>query len=188
MSMKHHLNNPTLNRMVLDHLINGIAGGGHSLADQLGIDARMRRQLVDLRSIEIARLAELRGCIRVEIDVSALSRLLDHLMQEREQEQLVQEFALRNAPQSMLRSLFRLSSREVTALRCSLGLHGAPGRPRQPTEDEERQAWEACQELGLQVGELKPADWLSLQDATGIPLRILWAMVGDWAAPAEVTV
>ncbi len=184
MNARSHLNSPALNRMVLDHLIQQIVSGDHSLADQLGLDSRIREQLMELRSIEIGRLSELRGYLQIQVDVSALSRLLDHLDLERQEERIVKELVRRGAPQSMLRSLFHLSSRDVTALRQAIGLPGSPGRPRQPTEQEEREAWERFQELGLSLDAMAPTDWIRFHDATGIPLRVLWAMVSDWRGPA----
>jgi hypothetical protein len=169
--------------MVLDHLINSIINGDYSLATQLGITTEMIGPLTDLRPAEINRLAELRGCVRIALDIPALSRLLDRLMQDRSKDQLVQEMVRRNAPQPMLYSLFQLSSREATALRYALGLPGSPGRTRQPTEQEELKAWGILQELNVPAGKMRAEDWLKLQDKSGIPLRVLWTMVNEWREP-----
>ena len=183
-----HISCPLLNRMVLDHLINSIISGDYSLATQLGITTAMIGPLTDLRPAEINRLAELRGCVRITLDIPALSRLLDRLMQDRTKEEIVQEMVKRNAPQPMLHSLFRLSSREATALRYTLGLPGSPGRTRQPTEAEELKAWRVLQELNVPAGKMQAEDWLRLQDKTGIPLRVLWVMVNEWREPKGVAV
>ncbi len=187
-SHESHISCPLLNRMVLDHLINSIANGDYAIANQLGITSSMIGPLTDLRPAEISRLAELRGCVRITIDVPALSRLLDRLMQERSKEQVVQEMVRRNAPQPMLYSLFQLTSREATAMRYTLGLPGSPGRTRQPTEEEEHQAWKAIQNRNVSVARMRPEDWLALQDETGIPLRVLWSMVNEWNEPEGVAV
>lgn len=179
-----HLNSPTLNRMVLDHLIQQIVSGDRSLADQLGLDSGIRERLMDLRAAEVARLARLRGCIQIRVDVPALSRLLDHLAAERRKEETIRALVRLDAPQSMLSALFNLSSRDVTALRQAMGLPGLPGRPRQSSEEEERRAWEAIGELGLSLDSMRPTDWLRLHAATDIPMRVLWTMVNDWHGPA----
>jgi hypothetical protein len=180
-----HLNSPTLNRLVLDHLIHQIVNGDHTLADQLGLDTQIRAQLMDLRSIEINRLAELRGCVCISVDVPALARLLDHLLVERRQEETIKELVRKDAPQSMLRSLYQLTSREVTALRYSLGLPGSPGRTRQPSEEEEHRAWEIFQRMGLALDDMSPGDWIRFQEQAGIPLRVLWTMFNQWRMPVE---
>ena len=174
--------------MVLDHLINSIASGDHTIANQLGIPPAMIAPLTDLRPAEINRLAELRGCVRITLDVPALSRLLDRLMQDRSKEQLVQELIRRGAPQPMLYSLFQLTSREATALRYVLGLPGSPGRTREPTEEEEHRVWKTMQKLAMTADRMTPQDWVDLQDETGVPLRVLWAMVNEWREPTEVAV
>ncbi|WP_419603880.1 STY4526/YPO1902 family pathogenicity island replication protein [Thiolapillus sp.] len=187
-SHESHISCPLLNRMVLDHLINSIASGDHTIANQLGIPPAMIAPLTDLRPAEINRLAELRGCVRITLDVPALSRLLDRLMQDRSKEQLVQELIRRGAPQPMLYSLFQLTSREATALRYVLGLPGSPGRTREPTEEEEHRVWKTMQKLAMTADRMTPQDWVDLQDETGVPLRVLWAMVNEWREPTEVAV
>lgn len=178
-----HINSPTLNRMVIDHLIQHIVSGDLSLSNQLRLDDQLRHQLTDLRSIEINRLAELRGCIRVSVNPSALSRLLRHLADERETEATAREMARRGAPGSMLRTLFHLNSHDVTTLRCCVGLQGRPGRHRQPTADEERLAWEGLRATGLSLDAMEPRDWLTWQEHTGLPLRVLWHLAADVADP-----
>jgi len=183
-----HISCPLLNRMVFDHLINSITRGDHTIANQLGIPSPMIGPLTDLRPAEINRLAELRGCVRISLDVPALSRLLDRLMQDRSKEQLVQELIRRGAPQPMLYSLFQLTSREATALRYVLGLPGSPGRTREPTEEEEHRVWKTLQELDMAADRMTPQDWVNLQDETGVLLRVLWSMVNDWQEPKGVAV
>ncbi len=187
-SSESHISCPLLNRMVLDHLINNLINGDYTIADQLGITASMVAPLTDLRPAEINRLAELRGCVRITIDIPALSRLLDRLMQDRSKEKLVHELVRRDAPQPMLEHLFQITSREATAMRFALGLPGSPGRARQPTEAEEHKAWELMQELGIPANRMNAEDWLALHDSTGIPLRVLWPMVNEWQQPKEMAV
>ncbi len=172
-----HLGSPSLNRLVLDYLIHRIVSGDIVTSDQLGIDSRMRRQLIDLRAADLGRLAGLRGCVRVSVDVQALARMLDHLAQERRQQGAVEELVRRDAPNAMLLALFQLTSREVTVLRQALGLPGSPGRTRQATEEEELRIWSALRDLRMDSEALRPEDWLALHDETGIPLRILWSAV-----------
>ena len=190
MMQKSHLDAPALNRLVLDHIIHGIVTGDHGLASQLGITAAMARQLTELRTGEINRLANLRGCIRIAVDVPALARLLDHLEQERRKEHQVHELIRRGAPSPMLLSLFDMNGREITALRYAMGLPGSPGRTRQPTEEEEREIWEAMRRLELDPWEMQPPDWIELHDATGVPLRTLWSSISEWRSqqPRRLTV
>lgn len=180
--MNTYLNSPELNRLILDHLISGIAAGNRELAGQLGLSTRMRAQLEDLRSGEVRRLAELPGCIRVEVDVRVLGRLLDYLAKEREAESTMRELIRRGAPQPLLHQLYSLSSRETSNLREHMGLPGTPGRTRRPTEQEERRAWTAFEELleGDTGRELEPEEWLQLCDRSGIDLRLLWVLVNEW--------
>ncbi|MGH3993381.1 MAG: STY4526/YPO1902 family pathogenicity island replication protein, partial [Pseudonocardiaceae bacterium] len=109
------------------------------------------------------------------IDRNVFQRLVSHVRLERASKSLRDELLARDAPLPLMHHFFGMDSSEYAERGRSLRVVRLIGRPREPTEVEERAIWQAYQDLDKHGEEdLTAEEFLALHRITGIPLRTLW--------------
>ena len=107
--------------------------------------------------------------------------MLDHLRRERESETLQQALVQADAPLELMQALFGTGAHEYTRLRRMLTINPTCGRTPEADEAQSAALWEAwkhCEPAPTLA--LTPTLYLSLHQATGISLRIIWNLIQRW--------
>jgi hypothetical protein len=112
------------------------------------------------------------------IDRNVFQRLVSHVRLERASKALRNELLAHDAPLPLMHHFFGMDSSEYAERGRSLRVVRLTGRPREPTEAEERAIWQANQDIEKPEGaDLTPEDYLALHRITEIPLRTLWLVL-----------
>lgn len=147
------------------------------------LDALKEMNLADLYRADALRV----HCLQIGLNRDVFWPMLDHLRHQRESEDLQRTLLVSDAPLEMMQQLFGLSSREYTRWRRLLTLAPSVGRPPELNETDTHSLWYAWQ--GLQEKQerstLSAADYLELQQQTGIGLRAIWVLVQRWETYGE---
>ncbi|HHC72145.1 MAG TPA: DUF2857 family protein [Thiotrichales bacterium] len=173
-----------LNSALLRYAVECIADGDMASVRRMGFPPEMLSRLAEVRLQDLRRLETSKAIIsRIEVNATALSRLLSHLDQERNREQDIRMLLQAGAPQAMMRALYGMSSSDYTAARRALGLSASAGRPREATEAEEQRLMRELARRSEQAESLSATDWIEIADRCGAPLRVLWPIIQGWRAP-----
>jgi hypothetical protein len=142
------------------------------------LDALKGMNLSDLYRADALRV----HCLKIGLDRAVFWPMLEHLQRQRESEDLQRAMIVADAPLEMMQQLFGLSSREYTRWRRLLTIAPSVGRPSEPSEEETHKLWYAWEDRQQLRGDdsLTAADYLSLQQETGIGLRAIWLLVQRW--------
>lgn len=145
------------------------------------MDALKQLNLADLYRIDSLRT----HCLQVHLDRRVFWPLVEHLQGQRESEELQQQLIRADAPLEMMHRLFGMSSREYTRWRRLLTLAPSVGRPPELDEPTNHRLWYAWKALIDDQGEdegceLTAEAYLSLYQATDIPLRAIWMLTQRW--------
>jgi hypothetical protein len=139
--------------------------------------------LADLYRADVLRV----HCLQIGLNRDVFWPMLNQLRHQRESEDLQRQFLVADAPLEMMQKLFGLSSREYTRWRRLLTLAPSVGRPPELNEADTHALWYAWQERikGQENSVLSAADYLALQQQTGIGLRAIWVLVQRWETYGE---
>ncbi len=120
------------------------------------------------------------------IDRNVFQRLVNHVRLERASKALRDKLLVHDAPLPLMHHFFGMDSSEYAERGRSLRVVRLLGRPREPTEVEERATWQAYQGLDKHGEEdLTAEEYLALHRATGISLRTLWLVFQRTRAAAH---
>jgi hypothetical protein len=147
------------------------------------LDVLQGMNLADLYRVDALRV----HCLKIDLNREVFWPMLEHLRHQRVSEELQRTLIVADAPLDMMQQLFGLSSREYTRWRRLLTLAPSVGRPQEPGEKDTHALWYAWQERVLErpEGALTAADYLDIQQETGIALRSVWSLVQRWEAYGE---
>lgn len=177
-----------LTAAVLLYAVRCLAEGDQQALRSMNFGPRELDALQDMNLADLYRADVLRvHCLNIDLNKEVFWPMLAHLRHQRESEELQRTLIVADAPLDMMQQLFGMSSREYTRWRRLLTLAPSVGRPPELGETDTHTLWyawrkrvEACAESPLTA-----ADYLSLQQETGIGLRCLWALVQRWEAYGE---
>jgi hypothetical protein len=129
------INNTTIKRMVLEHLVEQIDTGGMDGLLRSGFSPELIDDLRQRSSRDFFHAAQFEGLsIKVTIDTDKLTACLRMRDRVRRDEMLKEYFVRHGASIMLLRTLFSLSKQELQRLRAELDLaeKSTNGRPRMP--------------------------------------------------------
>lgn len=172
-----------LTTAVLLYAMRCLAEGDQQALRAMNFGPKELEALKGMNLSDLYRADALRvHCLKIGLDRAVFWPMLEHLQRQRESEDLQRAMIVADAPLEMMQQLFGLSSREYTRWRRLLTLAPSVGRPSEPSEEETHKLWYAWEDRQQLRGEnlLTPADYLSLQQETGIGLRAIWLLVQRW--------
>lgn len=151
---------------------------------EIGLDRDAAARLRALTLEDLRRVGSLCGNgLDFKFDGDVLRTVLDRLTAAQRDEALQRVLVRADAPWAMMRSLFGMESREYTALRKRLGVGSGVGRPADLDDAAEHRLWHALV-YRLQSDPdrpLEPAQFLDVEQETGLPLRAIWNRARLWA-------
>jgi hypothetical protein len=151
---------------------------------RLGIRSDQLNVLQQLRLVDVQHVStSAHRCLDIRLNHDAFARMIDRLAAVRERDALKQALIDADANLPMMRQLFGMSSREYTARRYKSVASRRSGRPRAPSEVEERCVWEAwaARMARRAAPTLSAQDYLALHRATNdVPLRTIWTLCQRW--------
>jgi len=170
---------------VLLYALRCLAEGDQLALRSMNFGAKELDALKDMNLADLYRADTLRAhCLKIDLNRDVFWPMMDHLRQQRESEELQRELIVADAPLEMMQALFGLGSREYTRWRRLLTVAPAVGRPPELDEASSHALWHAWRDrvTGCAEAPLSPADYLSLQQETGLGLRAIWTHAQRWAA------
>ena len=143
---------------------------------RMGFGAAEVEELAALRFGDIQRIERLEShCLDIKVDRRAFAEMIRRIRTDGRSQEWERRLIRSDAPLDMMRSLFGTNSREYTRLR-ELYEVSTTGRPREPTEQEEARLWPVLARRvdGAPDGVLPPAEYITISEELGIPLRVVW--------------
>ncbi len=167
--------NSELCENALDSLLKNIGTARLQSAEQVDVEPSLLLKILNLTLEE--REALVRSAsrfVKVEIDMGALDRQLNHICNHTSGDNIENEFLLLGAPLAMMRELFGMHASEFSMRRRVLGLGGENrGRPK-ANEAAEVGIWD----VWYQLRDLEERDrYLKTAEVTSESLLAVWAAV-----------
>ena len=178
-----------LTTAVLLYAMRCLAEGDQQALRAMNFGPKELQALKELSLSDLYRADALRThCLRIDLDRTVFWPMLEHLKSQRKSEDLQRTMIVADAPLEMMQQLFGLSSREYTRWRRLLTVEPSVGRPSEPGEEDTHRLWYAWVEAKKLRGEgvLTAADFLALNQETGIALRTIWLLARRWEDYGEV--
>ncbi|MCY4264616.1 MAG: DUF2857 domain-containing protein [Gammaproteobacteria bacterium] len=172
-----------LTTAVLLYAMRCLAEGDQQALRAMNFGPKELEALKEVSLSDLYRADALRThCLKIDLDRTVFWPMLEHLKCQREAEDLQRTMIVADAPLEMMQQLFGLSSREYTRWRRLLTLAPSVGRPSEPGEEDTHRLWHAWLEARKLRGDgtLTAADYLALNQETGIALRAIWLLVQRW--------
>lgn len=177
-----------LTTAVLLYAMRCLAEGDHRALRAMNFGPKELDALQDMNLADLYRVDALRvHCLQIGLNRDVFWPMLEQLRHQREAEDLQRKLLAFDAPLEMMQHLFGLSSREYTRWRRLLALAPSVGRPSELNESDTHTLWYAWQALQEkhQASTLSAADYLKLQEQTGIALRAIWVLIKRWETYGE---
>ncbi len=168
---------------VLLYALRCLAEGDQLALRAMNFGAKELDALKDMNLADLYRADSLRAhCLKIDLNREVFWPMIEHLRHQRASEELQRELIVADAPLEMMQALFGQSSREYTRWRRLLTVAPAVGRPPELDEESTHTLWHAWRDLVDDRDDtaLLPADYLSLQQETGIGLRAIWTLAQRW--------
>jgi hypothetical protein len=169
---------------VLMYAMRCLAEGDQTALRDMNFGVKEIEALRALRVADLYRVESLRAhCLEIALNRQVYWPMIQHLSDQRTQEDTIQAMIQADAPQEMMQVLFGLNQRDYTRLRRTLLVDPSIGRPPELDEADSHRLWEAWsarfedEALGL----LKPEQYLAIHQATGLSLRPIWNLTQRWA-------
>ena len=153
-----------------------IEDGETETLHRMGFGPAEVEELATLRLADVNRIERLKSHLDIKVDGEAFAKMIRLIRTERLAAEWERELIRADAPFEMLRRLFGTSNREYVKFRRFYGLGSSVGRPREPTEAEQRRLW---RKLATRIEHadgdvLSPAEYMAISRECGMPLRIVW--------------
>ena len=174
---------------VLTYAVRCLAEGDQAALHSLNFGTREAAALRDFTLTDLQRFGAVHGhCLDIRLNRESYWLIVAHLRRERETEALQSALILADAPFEMMRAFFGLDSRTYARLRSLAGVRPVVGRPPTPDESVAQRLWEAWKThpIGERSPAPTPADYLSLHQETGIPLRAIWQLTREWSRSGDL--
>ena len=133
--------------------------------------------LADLASLEMRLSGHI---LKIELNPSLFWAALAEGWRETSALETRVELIKRDAPADMMRTLYGIGDKEYTRLRRH---HGAPAGVGRPIELDPDATWALSEILNRYKQVIKPSDWLTIADESGIGLRTIWREHKRWQSP-----
>ena len=167
-----------LNTTVLSTLCRCLIEGDYKLIESMGVKPQSIEKLKNLTLISTQLLSNAPGhVLSVSIDDSALSHYLDYLEQRKQQQELIEDLILADAPSSYMHEQFGIRREEYVLIRQTLGM-SAPERGRPSIPEKREIIAEALYRAQNKTedGVLEPSAFLELSRKHKISIRQLLAL------------
>lgn len=169
---------------VLMYAMRCLAEGDQTALRNLNFGVKEIEALREMRVADLYRVESLRAhCLEIALNRQVYWPMIEHLSEQRAQEETIQTLISADAPQEMMQVLFGLNQRDYTRLRRTLLVDPAIGRPPELDEEGSHQLWEVWSDRvdGEESGLLIPEQYLSIQSETGLSMRAIWNQTQRWA-------
>lgn len=145
---------------------------------RVGLSPKTIEKILNMPVRSLLRVActQANGVFDNQFCQSKFERLLNAVSHEETQQRLCEALLRRDAPMSLMQSLFALSSGEYKLRRKLFGIESGVGRLRKLEESEEAIIWDAFENQGRPIVEkIGAQQWIDLSDMTGLSVRHLYA-------------
>ncbi len=171
---------PELVFQVLKAIAQAHACGRDEAVRRFGLSPAQAARLAALSMQELHELAQDgEHFFRLKVHGRALENMLAHLQEDERQRMLQDRLLHLGAPADMMAALFGMQPAECAQRRRALGIGAPGGRPRHPSEEEERRIWKAWQAT---TGAGEAQRYETVASRCGVPLNVIWGLVRRWDA------
>lgn len=173
-----------LTSAVMWYAVRCLAEGDQMALRTMNFGPREVEALREMQFGDLCHIDSLRAhCLKVALNREVYWPMVAHLRDRRTSEELQKTLILADAPLEMMQTFFGMSGREYTRLRRMLVVNTITGRPPEPTEQQIERLWEGWKARADETvdGLLPPESYLSLHQASGVPLRMIWSQTRRWA-------
>ncbi|MGI9304965.1 MAG: STY4526/YPO1902 family pathogenicity island replication protein [Gammaproteobacteria bacterium] len=177
-----------LNFAILRYALVCLREGDIEMLDELGFKRDDIEAIKNFTLVDIMQMSNLPSPLlkRDIIDRDCLWRAIEHVNTTRQHQSALEELLRSDAPLTMMHTLCGMTSTEYADLRRLHGVAGGAGRTREAREEEIQAVWSTYKSQVADVDRMTPNDWIELkQRLDGVPLRIVWQLIQDWAQDAS---
>lgn len=164
---------------VMLYAIQALSEGDLAAVKDLDLTPEEVHQLTQLSVKALRHFSKLSGhFLTIKTDHECFSKMMKHLQMEMEQETVIDELIIHEAPITMMIELFGMSSSEYIQRQKLLGVpqRGA-GRPAALDDDTQAEVWHRWKA----TEPLPPLErYLAVSRETSLPLRSLWSLIQSW--------
>lgn len=172
---------------IIKFALQRVHEGDLTAALDLGFTVDEIRSMESLTLKDLSYLSRLSAhFLRLEVDHDTCQAMLRRVHEESASEALQDAMLRQGAPRNLMQELFGWSALQHAARRKLLGIQSTPGRPPQPTEQQEHEVWEhwhRLTDIPLPERYLETAQSADVSIATICKLLQLWETTGLKTAP-----
>ena len=174
------------------YISRAIAEGDMATLQRMGLQRADIELFNDVRLADLQQLSQQspqRQFLDIRWHVGVFKQTLAHVQTLREEENTKWTLIKAGASREMMAQLYGMSNNEYAGCLLVLGLPYSGGRPRKLDERAGQQVWQAWQKLigDKPMEEVTPEQYLSLHQATGVPLRAIWSLARTWWRCGELS-
>lgn len=168
---------------VLMYAMRCLAEGDQTALRNMNFGVKEIDALREMRIADLYRVESLRAhCLEIVLNRQVYWPMIDHLREQRENEDKIHSLIIADAPQEMMQIMFGLHQRDYTRLRRTLLVDPTVGRPPELDEKSSHSLWEAWSVLvdDEESGLLFPEQYLDIHSETGLSVRAIWNLTQRW--------
>ncbi len=173
-----------LTTAIMQYAIRCLAEGDQQALRNINFGPREVEALREMNFGDLCHIDTLRAhCLKIALNRELYWPMVAHMRNRREAGELQKELIRADAAQDMMEHFYGTGAREYVRLRRMLMVTSINGRPPEPTEAETQALWNAWKDRieGREEFLLRPEEYLSLHEETGIALRAIWSQTRRWA-------
>lgn len=176
-----------LNRAIFQYVMECLSEGDLDGLRSLGFDRRDIDKISGVNASDLHRLHGLQfHVVAVQLDHDRFRCFLEHIDRIHEEMRAIEYLVKNDAPAPILRGLYGLGWKECRVYRALHCTESHIGRPREAAPEEAWKVLGAYRSLGKETTDrMTAADWKTLHERTGVPLRLIWQIVSDSARSAS---
>ena len=173
-----------LTTAIMQYAIRCLAEGDQAALRNMNFGPREVEALREMNLGDMCHIETLRAhCLKIALNREVYWPMVAHMRNRREAGELQKELISADAAQDMMQHFYGTGSREYVRLRRMLVVESISGRPPEPNEVETQTLWDAWKQRieGREGMLLRPEEYLTMHEETGIALRAIWSQTRRWA-------
>jgi len=173
-----------LTTAIMQYAIRCLVEGDQQALRNINFGPREVEALREMNLGDLCHIDTLRAhCLKIALNRELYWPMVAHMRNRREAGELQKELIRADAAQDMMEYFYGTGAREYVRLRRMLMVTSINGRPPEPNEAETQALWDAWKERieGREEMLLRPEEYLSMHEETGIALRAIWSQTRRWA-------
>lgn len=174
-----------LNRALLDHVMELVRDGNYSKAKKLGFSDQQLRALNLLKAWDVTEIIKCApALVRLSVDTEVFEGVLKRIQNDEGREDLIDECLMAGASVQMMEAFFGFTGNDTSTRRQLLEIEPRQGRLSNPSEDQEKTAYESW----LVMTSSNPKEqtsynleaMLAVSRQEKLPLATVWMLVKGW--------